>query len=260
MFYKKTGLPEDSEIVMCTVTKIQYSSVFVELDEYRLPGMIHISEIAAGRIRNIRDYVKEGKKIVCKVLRVYQDRGQVDLSLRRVAEVQKRKKINEMKVEQKAETIIKYIAEQNKLPLDKTYNDIANIILKKYEYIHFAFQAIAEDKTLPVVAELQMILDKKIVETLVDLVEQRFKAKLVEVSGVYEISTYDSNGIEIVKNALRAAKKQDGAQIFYLGGGRYKIVVTATDYKDAEAKLKQANEDAALIVEKHHGNFSFERK
>ena len=55
MIYKKTGLPEDSEIVMCTVTKIQYSSVFVKIDEYGISGMIHISEIAAGRIRNIRD-------------------------------------------------------------------------------------------------------------------------------------------------------------------------------------------------------------
>ena len=62
MYYKKSDLPEEGEILLCTVTNIQYSSVFVKMDENDKSGMIHISEIAAGRIRNIRDYVKEGKK------------------------------------------------------------------------------------------------------------------------------------------------------------------------------------------------------
>ena len=55
---------------MVTVTKIEYHSVFVELDEYGKTALIHISEISPGRIRNIRDFVKvEDKKIVCKVLK-----------------------------------------------------------------------------------------------------------------------------------------------------------------------------------------------
>ena len=62
MYYKRTGLPEESELLLCTVTNIQYSSVFVKIDDFGISGMIHISEIAAGRIRNIRDYVKEGKR------------------------------------------------------------------------------------------------------------------------------------------------------------------------------------------------------
>ena len=93
MLYKKQGFPEESELVMCTVSNIQYHSVFADLDEYGRQGMIHISEISPGRIRNIRDYVKEGKKIVCKVLRVNSERGHIDLSLRRVNEAQRKNKI-----------------------------------------------------------------------------------------------------------------------------------------------------------------------
>src|SRR3972149_4002642 len=122
MFYKRTGLPEEGDIVMCTVTKVQYSSVFAEIDDYSISGMIHISEIAAGRIRNIRDYVKEGKKIVCKVLRVYQDKGHVDLSLRRVNEAQQRNKVNDIKQEQKAESLILQIAKQNNMTGEKLYD------------------------------------------------------------------------------------------------------------------------------------------
>ena len=89
---KKKGFPEEDDIVLCTVKKILYHSVFVTLDEYdNLEGMIHISEIAPGRIRNIRDYVREGKKLVCKVLRVRKEKGHFDLSLRRVNEGQRRR-------------------------------------------------------------------------------------------------------------------------------------------------------------------------
>ena len=148
MLYRRTGMPEESEIVMCTVTKIQYSSVFVVLDEYDKSGMIHISEIAAGRIRNIRDYVKEGKKVVCKVLRVHQDKGHIDLSLRRVNDSQRRNKVNEMKHEQKAESIIEYVAKQNKIDFKKLYNKIADKLLKDYEYIHHAFIDAIEGKVV----------------------------------------------------------------------------------------------------------------
>jgi translation initiation factor 2 subunit 1 len=79
MLYKKTGLPEESELVLCTVTKVLPNSVFVTLDEYGIDGLIHISEVSPGRIRNIRDFVKEGKKVVCKILRINVERGQVDV-------------------------------------------------------------------------------------------------------------------------------------------------------------------------------------
>src|SRR3990167_9954155 len=98
MFYKKNGLPEESEIVVCTIKKILPNSVFVDLDEYEnKEGLIHISEISPGRIRNIRDFVKEGKKIVCKVLKVDVQKGHLDLSLRRVNQVQRINKNKEYK-------------------------------------------------------------------------------------------------------------------------------------------------------------------
>ena len=74
MFLRRQGFPEEGELVFCMVTKIQYHAVTVNLDEYDKPGLIHISEVSPGRIRNIRDYVTEGKKVVCKVIRINQER------------------------------------------------------------------------------------------------------------------------------------------------------------------------------------------
>ena len=64
MLYRRLGFPEDGELVLCTVTKVQSHSVFVRLDEFDKGGMIHISEVSPGRIRNIRDFVIEDKIIL----------------------------------------------------------------------------------------------------------------------------------------------------------------------------------------------------
>ena len=66
MLLKKEGFPEEEELVLCTVLSVYHHSVFVKLDEYDKKGLIHISEVSPGRIRNIRDYVVEGKKLYVK--------------------------------------------------------------------------------------------------------------------------------------------------------------------------------------------------
>ncbi len=45
-------------------------------------GLLHVSEISSSWIRNIRDFVREGQKMVLKVLRVDLEKGHIDLSLR----------------------------------------------------------------------------------------------------------------------------------------------------------------------------------
>ena len=63
MIEKKTGFPDEGDLVKCTITSVQSHSVFVRIEEYGTNGMIHISEVAPGRIRNMRDFVVEGKSV-----------------------------------------------------------------------------------------------------------------------------------------------------------------------------------------------------
>ncbi len=92
---------EEGQMVSCTVEKIVGTIVFVKLEEYNIDGTITFSEISPGRIRNIRDYVIPGKKIVCKVLKL--TNSGVYLSLRRV----KLKEKNEFNDELRKERVIK---------------------------------------------------------------------------------------------------------------------------------------------------------
>ena len=111
MFYKKTGFPDENELVFCEVTNIQHNSVFVDIEEYGKSGLIHISEIASGRIRDINDYVREGDRLVAKVIKIDMDKGHIDLSMRRVTAMQKKAKTNQRKQEQRAEKLLSDFAE-----------------------------------------------------------------------------------------------------------------------------------------------------
>ena len=163
MLFKKQGFPEDEELVLCTVTAVQYHSVFAKLDEYDTTGLIHISEVAPGRIRNIRDFVVEGKKVVCKVLKVNKEKGHIDLSLRRVNDAQKRQKLNQIKQEQLAERIVENIAKQSKKDFVKLYNEVTDKLFEKYPTLFSAFDDVANDKL-----KLDKFFDKKLAADLTE--------------------------------------------------------------------------------------------
>ena len=147
MFYKKRGFPDENEIVLCTVKSILKNSTFATLDEYEnLEGMIYISEISAGRIRNIRDYVKEGKTIICKVLRTRIERKQIDLSLRRVSNIVKINKLKEVKQETKAEKLLELIGKKLNLNLEQIYEKAGNKLKEKYETLYQGYQEIIKNE------------------------------------------------------------------------------------------------------------------
>ena len=256
MLYKKKGLPEESDIVMCTVTKVMYNSVFAKLDDYGFDGMIHISEVSPGRIRNIRDFVKEGKKVVCKVLRVNKARNQVDLSMRRVNDSQRRKKVDEVKQEQKAEKIIEYVAKQLKLDFEKLYKEIAAQVLEDYEYLHqFFFDIVNDEGSFD-----DYKLDKKTADELKAIIKQRLKPVNVTIKGSLNISSKAPDGVEIVKAALEKGMVDEGIEMKYMGAGKYDLMITAPDYKIAEELLEKSTKLVLDEIETKGGEGSFSRE
>ena len=62
---------KEDDLILGTVKKIEGTTAYVELDN-ETQGSLSFSEIAPGRIRNIREFISLGKKIVCKVRRARQ--------------------------------------------------------------------------------------------------------------------------------------------------------------------------------------------
>ncbi|MBI2108477.1 translation initiation factor IF-2 subunit alpha [Candidatus Woesearchaeota archaeon] len=251
MLFKKQGFPEENELVLCTVTSVQYHSVFVALDEYGKNGLIHISEVSPGRIRNIRDFVKENKKIVCKVLKVSQEKGHIDLSLRRVNETEKRKKIDSIKREQNAEKILETVAKKLGLNSVEFYRQVIEKAFKKYETLSGTFDDIVNGN-----ASLEQLgIQKKYADALEELVRQRIKIPEVTIVANLKLTTYAPNGVEVIKEALARAESlcNNCLKIRYLGSGTYRLTVTAPDYKGAEKMLARSSDAASEIIIKADG-------
>ncbi|MBI4452356.1 translation initiation factor IF-2 subunit alpha [Candidatus Woesearchaeota archaeon] len=258
MLFKKQGFPEESDLVLCTVTSVQFHSVFVDLDEYGKGGMIHISEVSPGRIRNIRDFVKEGKKIVCKVLRINLEKGYIDLSLRRVNESEKRRKIDEIKKEQNSEKIVEIAAAKLGLKTNELYKEILEKTIKSYSSLHQFFEDASKDGK---VIE-SMDIDKKYSKVLEEIIKQRIKPSEVEVKGKLKLATFAPNGIELIKECLKKAEEsaKGRVSINYLGSGTYRFMIKANDYKEAEKLMKAATEGAIGFFTKHDGTAEFSRE
>ncbi len=254
MLYKKQGLPEVDEIVICTVKKILPHGVFVGIDEYKdKEGLIHISEISPGRVRNIRDFVKEGKKIVCKILKVNTERNHIDLSLRRVTQSQRINKNTSYKQEQKAEKILEVLAKKIEIPFEEIHKIIGSKLIEKYSSLYEGYEEIISDPKA-----IQMLkLDKEVEKKFLELIKEKVKKKEIKISATITLSSPLPDGINVIKELLKKIQI-NGTRIIYLGAPRYKLTLTADDYKTAEKNLSEI-ESTGLKMIKDKGIFKIQR-
>jgi len=241
---KKQGLPETNDLVICTVKKILFHSVFVDLDEYQnIEGMIHISEISPGRIRNIRDFVREGKKIVCKVLKVNTERGHIDLSLRRVGRSESINKTYEYKQEIKAEKLLDSVAKKLKKENSVILNEIGSKLIKEFGSINKGLSELSEDNT-----KIKTLALPKIYEsTLLESINEKIKKPEVNISATIELSSTAQNGIIKIKKIL-GSLIDETTKVNYISAPKYKVLITADDYKTAENKLINIKEKLEKLI------------
>lgn len=71
------------KIIKGTVVGIEKYGIFVSFDEY-YSGLIHISEISNGFVKDINNFVKIGDTIYAKVLEVDDELFQLKLSIKNV--------------------------------------------------------------------------------------------------------------------------------------------------------------------------------
>jgi len=72
-----------NDIVEVTVTGIQKYGVFVLIND-KYDGLIHISEISSGYVKNINDYVKIKDKIYAQVVGIDKENNKFKLSIKNI--------------------------------------------------------------------------------------------------------------------------------------------------------------------------------
>lgn len=227
---------EETQIVLCTVKKIIGTTVFVNIENYDKEGTIITSEIAPGRIRNLRDYVVPNKKIVCKILRI-DKAGHIDLSLRRVTTKERKELLEGNKKEKSLAATLKTISK-----------DAEKIIIKIKEKSSLAdfFEQSKENPKL-----VEDLMSKEEATKLLKILKEK-REKEVIVKRKFCLSNQEENGIVKIKKILPE-------QATYIAAGKFLLTIKNKNYKDANAKLNTLLEDIEKKAKQENCAFSLEK-
>ena len=211
---------KEDDYVLCTVEKVEPQITFV-----RLPcgqhGTIISSEIAAGKIKNIRAFVVPKKKLVCKILRVNGDN--LHLSLRRVSNQERNKIMQEYKLTQSILTGLKQL-------LDTDFEKAKETIECKYDSVlKFAEEA----KEHPEIIEEFASKDK--VEKILKILDKRKKG--AELNYQIHLKCMENDGVSKIKKVLEF--KDEKIKITYLSAGKFQLKLIAEDFKKGKHQMQE---------------------
>jgi translation initiation factor 2 subunit 1 len=251
-------MPESGEVVICTVREITSHGIYVNLDQYDgINGFLHVSEISTGWVRNIERVAKVSQKLVLKVIRANRVRREIDLSLRQVTNEERRAKVIEWKREERAISIMGVV--KNKLGLDEAQaGSLKEKLEDQFGTLYEAFETAARkgERGLG-----PLVLPEKTAKVIAETAAEKIVPPSYEVGALVEVSSRSPDGIEQVKKTLMAAASSPPAEVHitYAGAPRYRVRVTADDYKQAEKALDGVLEKIKDGVGKHDA-FSFKRE
>ena len=255
--------PEEGEFVIATVKSIHNYGAFLSLDEYSgKDGFMHISEVAPTFVRNIRDYLKEGQKIVAKVIRVDPTKGHIDLSLKRVKQQERKAKLQEFKRGQKAENLLRIAAEKVGKDFETAWKEVWVPLEEEYGEVYAAFEEVAQNG----IEAIKDLIPDEWLPVLEKIIKSYVEIPTVTIDAEFEITVPTPNGVEVIKEALVKARdtanEEEGVDVrfSYLGAPRYRIDITAPDYYKAEAVLEKIASEILSVIKQADGEASLIRK
>lgn len=255
MVRRKEEFPDKNELVVGEVTNVNPNSAFVRLDEYGKDGMIHISEIAKKWVKDIRNWVKKGNKVVCRVMDVKPKKGHIDLSLKRVSNREKNRRLQRWKRDKRGEKFLKFIGEKKNKSLDEIYDEIGYELQGKFKDLLEPFKLSLER---PKVLERKG-LKKKWIELIKGVAEENLKIKEKEIVGYLKLRSWESNGIEKIKGSLKYLEDND-IKVKYLSPPTYKLTIKTKNPREGEKKLKKVSQELKKKFKNIEGECDFYRE
>jgi len=256
MTKKLSEWPERGELIIGTVVRVNPYSAFVSLEEYKKKeGMVHISEVAGKWVRDIRDFVKVGQKIVALVMNVDREKGHISLSLKRVRKYDSEEKMREYKRGIKAEKMLKQVAKRLDMNMDDVYNDIGFKLQDIFGETFKAFQMSMTSQGYEIL--LKKGIPEEWAKVIKNVAEEQMEVKEVSIKGTLELRCYKPDGVEIIKKILKDAKKKYELDIKYISAPRYSIALRTKDAKGGEKKIKEASEEIIKNIKMSDGEGIF---
>jgi len=262
----REGYPTVGEVVLVTIKNVKKFGAFCVLDTYdNKEGFIHIAEVASGWVKYIKDFVREGQRAVCKVIRVNPSKGHIDLSLKQVNAHQKREAVQNWKNANKSQKLFEILAEKLEKPVEACMAEFGDSLKETYGSLYNAMERVAIDP----VALGDDGYKGDWVEHFVEIATANIEAPFVNIRGYMKVTCPVSDGVKHIRSALSRAEEiekefdeEEKVRIFiqYAGSPKYLTKVQALDYKVAEEALKKVSSQVSGNIEKQGGTFEFDRE
>ena len=196
----ESKFPAVGELVVGSCSKVTPHGAYFEIYDYEglgaEAGFVHISELSRTWVRNIRSTVREGQRVVAKILRIDSARGEIDMSIRRVSEPQKRSKLTELKQESRARGIVAVACEKTDTETEK----IEKILMDKYGSIYEALLQVREE-SVKVLTKID--IPEKVAKFLYDFAVKELQPPTVRLLGKITVTCYDSDGAVILSEFFK---------------------------------------------------------
>ncbi len=245
-------LPNVGELVIANISKIGKFGAYCRLPEYNdLEVFLPIREVSSGWIKNIREFIHEGQRIVCEVVFYDREKNTIDVSLKRVPAAKAKARIRSYNLEKRLAGLFAQAAKMSK---EGDVEALASTALSEFKtYTELVYNA---TENTPQFAASK--LPKRMREALLKVIEANKKKKRFIVSYIMKLTTYNTMSGASELRKLLSDVKTIGIDVSYIGAPRYRLASEDTDYTKAEDKIRKAE---SLIRERlANGVFEMEKE
>uniref|UniRef100_A0A4W6EKA0 Eukaryotic translation initiation factor 2 subunit 1 n=1 Tax=Lates calcarifer TaxID=8187 RepID=A0A4W6EKA0_LATCA len=246
--------PEVEDVVMVNVRSIAEMGAYVSLLEYNnIEGMILLSELSRRRIRSINKLIRIGRNECVVVIRVDKEKGYIDLSKRRALCSQ-------------VYSILRHVAEvleySKDEQLESLYQRTAWVFDEKYKRPGYgAYDVFKQAVSDPAILDgLDLTEEERSV--LIDNINRRLTPQAVKIRADIEVACYGYEGIDAVKEALRAglscSTEAMPIKINLIAPPRYVMTTTTLERTEGLSVLNQAMAAIKEKIEEKRGVFNIQ--
>merc|ERR1719328_985390 len=251
---------------MVNVRSIADMGAYVHLLEYNnIEGMILLSELSRRRIRSINKLIRVGRTEPVVVIRVDKDKGYIDLSKRRVSPEDIERCTEVFSKGKAVNSILRHVTQimefKSNEQLEDLYKQTAwHFEAKKKGSSYDWFKQAVQDPSL--LDECN--LDEKIKKVLLEQINIKLTQQAVKIRADIEVSCYTYEGIDAVKDALRAgiacSTEVVPIRINLIAPPLYVMTTSTTEKTDGLRIMEEACQAVQDQISSVGGSFNFQMK
>ncbi|HDM89150.1 MAG TPA: hypothetical protein ENG65_04075 [Candidatus Bathyarchaeota archaeon] len=165
------------------------------------------------------------------------------------------------KQSRRAEGLMRSVSQRLNIPLKDLYEKAWVPLEETFGTAYEGLERAARDG---VDVLLDIGLPRDLAEALTEVAKEKIKVASVKVKGILNVSCVKPDGVLRIKKALMEAKsvkapRGSSVRIYVISPPKYRVEVTARDYKTANQIMQRVAETAVNEIKRLGGDGRFER-